>query len=61
MSVSFSRGDEPTDDAGSAAYLKRLTLLVRDGRIGHTFYPVLEAATHAGCAGVAGRETARGG
>lgn len=37
----------PTFDAGSAAYLKRLTLLVRDGRISHTFYPVLEPATHA--------------
>jgi peroxiredoxin len=37
----------PTFDAGSATYLKRLTLLVRDGRISHAFYPVLQPAGHA--------------
>jgi len=37
----------PTFEAGGAPYLKRLTLLVRDGRITHTFYPVERPATHA--------------
>lgn len=37
----------PTFDAGGAAYLKRLTLLIRDGRIAHTFYPVHPPETHA--------------
>ncbi len=38
----------PTFTAGAAPYLRRLTLLVRDGRIGHVFYPVLPPETHAG-------------
>jgi peroxiredoxin len=37
----------PTFDAGGTPYLKRLTMLVRDGRISHTFYPVENPATHA--------------
>jgi peroxiredoxin len=37
----------PTFEVGGAPYLKRLTLLVRDGRISHTFYPVERPATHA--------------
>lgn len=37
----------PTFEAGGELYLKRLTLLVRDGRITHTFYPVERPATHA--------------
>jgi peroxiredoxin len=37
----------PTFDAGGTPYLKRLTLLVRDGRIAHTFYPVERPAAHA--------------
>jgi peroxiredoxin len=37
----------PTFDAGGTRYLKRLTLLVRDGRITHTFFPVERPATHA--------------
>lgn len=37
----------PTFDAGGTPYLKRLTLLVRDGRISHTFYPVDNPANHA--------------
>lgn len=37
----------PTFAAGGSPYLKRLTLLVRDGRISHTFYPVERPATHA--------------
>lgn len=37
----------PTFEAGGMPYLKRLTLLVRDGRISHTFYPVERPATHA--------------
>jgi peroxiredoxin len=37
----------PTFDAGETRYLKRLTLLVRDGRITHTFFPVERPATHA--------------
>lgn len=38
----------PTFAAGGAPYLKRLTLVVRDGRIAHVFYPVDPPATHAG-------------
>lgn len=38
----------PTFTAGAARYLKRLTLLVRDGRIAHVFYPVHPPETHAG-------------
>jgi peroxiredoxin len=37
----------PTFDAGGTPYLKRLTLCVRDGRIGHVFYPVHPPETHA--------------
>ena len=37
----------PTFDAGGTPYLKRLTLLVRDGRIAHAFYPVKRPAAHA--------------
>ena len=37
----------PTFEAGGALYLRRLTMLVRDGRITHTFYPVERPATHA--------------
>jgi peroxiredoxin len=37
----------PTFQAGGTPYLKRLTLLIRDGRIAHTFYPVEQPATHA--------------
>lgn len=37
----------PTFEAGGTPYLKRLTMLVRDGRIAHTFYPVERPATHA--------------
>ena len=37
----------PTFDAGGTAYLKRLTLFVRDGRIAHAFYPVERPASHA--------------
>jgi len=28
-------------------YLKRLTLFVRDGRIGHVFYPIERPTSHA--------------
>lgn len=37
----------PTFEAGGVPYLKRLTMLVRDGRISHTFYPVERPAAHA--------------
>lgn len=37
----------PTFETGGVAYLKRLTLIVRDGRIKHVFYPVPTPATHA--------------
>ena len=37
----------PTFVAGGTPYLKRLTLYVRDGRIGHVFYPVHAPETHA--------------
>jgi peroxiredoxin len=37
----------PTFDAGGTPYLKRLTMLVRDGRISHTFYPVSQPEAHA--------------
>jgi peroxiredoxin len=37
----------PTFPAGGTRYLKRLTLYVRDGRIGHVFYPVHPPETHA--------------
>jgi peroxiredoxin len=38
----------PTFTTGGVHYLKRLTLLIRDGRIWHTFYPVHPPAAHAG-------------
>lgn len=38
----------PTFKAGDVDYLKRLTLLVRDGRIAHVFYPVHSPGGHAG-------------
>ncbi len=37
----------PTFEAGGAPYLRRLTLYVRDGRIGHVFYPVHPPEAHA--------------
>jgi peroxiredoxin len=37
----------PTFETGGVPYLKRLTLFVRDGRIGHVFYPVHPPETHA--------------
>jgi peroxiredoxin len=37
----------PTFDAGGKPYLKRLTIYVRDGRIGHVFYPVHPPESHA--------------
>lgn len=36
----------PAFETGGVAYLKRLTLIVRDGRIEHVFYPVLTPAAH---------------
>ena len=38
----------PRFSAGGVAYLKRLTLLVRDGRIVEAIYPVSDPAGHAG-------------
>ncbi|MEW5962031.1 MAG: peroxiredoxin [Pseudomonadota bacterium] len=38
----------PTFATGGAVYLKRLTLLARDGRIEKAFYPVHPPDTHAG-------------
>ena len=37
----------PTFNAGAAPYLKRLTLVVEDGRLRHVFYPVPAPETHA--------------
>jgi peroxiredoxin len=37
----------PTFDAGGTPYLKRLTLYVREARIGHVFYPVHPPEAHA--------------
>jgi peroxiredoxin len=37
----------PTFEAGRTPYLRRLTLYVRDGRIGHVCYPVHPPETHA--------------
>jgi peroxiredoxin len=37
----------PTFDAGDTRYLKRLTLVVEEGRLRQTFYPVPEPGTHA--------------
>ena len=40
-SLSFSRSMKlPTFEAGGLTLLKRLTLILRDGRVTHTFYPV---------------------
>jgi peroxiredoxin len=39
--------DLPTFSTGGEIYLKRLTLLVQDGRLEHVFYPVVEPARHA--------------
>ncbi|MEE8296823.1 MAG: peroxiredoxin [Hyphomicrobium sp.] len=36
----------PAFETGGVAYLKRLTLIVRDGRIEHVFYPVPTPAAH---------------
>ena len=37
----------PTFQTGGVVYLRRLTLIVRDGRIQHVFYPVPAPADHA--------------
>ena len=37
----------PTFDAGGIPYLKRLTMVVEDGRLRHVFYPVPEPEMHA--------------
>ncbi len=37
----------PSFGAGGETYLKRLTLLIGDGRIDRVFYPVRDPATHA--------------
>jgi peroxiredoxin len=37
----------PTFEADGTPYLKRLTMLVRDGRISHTFYPIERPGAHA--------------
>jgi peroxiredoxin len=37
----------PTFVAGDASYLKRLTLVARDGRVERVFYPVPRPETHA--------------
>jgi hypothetical protein len=36
----------PTFDAGGTAYLARLTLALKDGRIARTFYPVHPPDAH---------------
>ncbi len=38
----------PTFEAGGSTLLKRLTLVIDDGRIGHVFYPVFPPDAHAG-------------
>jgi len=38
----------PTFATGGEIYLKRLTLVVAEGRIAHVFYPVPDPAGHAG-------------
>lgn len=38
----------PAFEAGGITYLKRLTLLIRDGRIEQVIYPVFPPASHAG-------------
>lgn len=37
----------PTFEAGGMCFIKRLTLVVRDGRIEHVFYPVFPPDSHA--------------
>jgi peroxiredoxin len=37
----------PTFATGGATYLKRLTLVIRDGRVERVFYPVPRPQTHA--------------
>lgn len=37
----------PSFETGGAVYLERLTLLIREGRIEHVFYPVTAPADHA--------------
>ena len=37
----------PTFETGGVTYLKRLTLVLRDGRIEHVFYPVHPPEAHA--------------
>lgn len=37
----------PTFDVAGSVLLKRLTLMIRDGRIEHVFYPVFPPDTHA--------------
>jgi peroxiredoxin len=37
----------PTFEAGGATLLKRLTLVIDDGRIAHVFYPIFPPDTHA--------------
>jgi peroxiredoxin len=37
----------PTFAAGGAAYLRRLTLLLEDGRLSHVFHPITAPETHA--------------
>lgn len=37
----------PTFEAGGQTLLKRLTLVISDGRIEHVFYPVFPPDTHA--------------
>ena len=39
--------DLPRFETGGTSYLKRLTLIVRDGRIVETIYPVIDPAGHA--------------
>ena len=38
----------PTFEAGGSRLVKRMTLVIRDGRIEHVFYPVFPPDTHAG-------------
>ena len=38
----------PTFEFNGMTLIKRLTLIIRDGRIEHVFYPVFPPDTHAG-------------
>ncbi len=38
----------PTFEAGGSTLLKRLTLVIDDGRIAHVFYPIFPPDAHAG-------------